>query len=595
MVEPAESMPEAAPSRKRSKTSDENDGDRGKKRSRGRPRLDTKDETAQERRRTQIRLAQRAYRNRKDTAITSLEQKVKDLEQANEDMGKEFMNFFDFILDQGMLEGAPEVARRLNDATRKFLSFTRRSADDTSKETGNSTPAQRETEVENHPQERHNSGSGSSSAPSDEFVPPIPSVAAPGPPENQLTTPPRLDGSLNQQLTPPVTLPYEIITMATSENASFPIYDTQASIPFDHNPFTMPPCPGIPSPSSYAPQERSFGRRLQRATVEAGLRLVSMTNPPPHRYAAVFGFCLLFEPREAIIRRLSMVLSKSRKETLNNWKFPFTNLGGAGTFFSGQGANGAQPGMSAPGSELPIGNQGLPEPLRPPEMTGFSMGPFNPETESARDDRIDHRMRMMHKGFEGDFFDADEVETYLRQRGIIIPENADFVDAEIDIEAFDGSPNLRPNMGNTSYNSFFGGQQIPTSGPELFTMPQQGMGGTANMWSSGVPTTLTPGTSSMTATSLMAPTMGHDLGSLMPSMPPPDQQFNLEMGSFMDPSYFPRVWPTDSSWMKTKVTIDVNRLVAEMTSMAVCLGRTPGLRPKDVDKAVRSAIALTGH
>lgn len=49
MVEPAQSEPEAAPSRKRSKTSEEEDGgDRNKKRSRGRPRLDTKDETAQE-------------------------------------------------------------------------------------------------------------------------------------------------------------------------------------------------------------------------------------------------------------------------------------------------------------------------------------------------------------------------------------------------------------------------------------------------------------------------------------------------------------------------------------------------------------------
>lgn len=49
MVEPAQSPPEEAPSRKRSKISaDENDGDRSKKRSRGRPRLDTKDETAQE-------------------------------------------------------------------------------------------------------------------------------------------------------------------------------------------------------------------------------------------------------------------------------------------------------------------------------------------------------------------------------------------------------------------------------------------------------------------------------------------------------------------------------------------------------------------
>ncbi|KAF4464198.1 bzip family transcription factor [Fusarium albosuccineum] len=599
MLEPPQ--PSAVPhsSRKRTKISDENDDDQvegEKKRSRGRPRLDTKDETAQDRRRTQIRLAQRAYRNRKDTAITTLEQKVKDLEQANEDMGREFMSFFDFVLAQGMLEGAPEVTRRLNDTTRKFLSFTRRSGEDAPREISTATPIEKPTHAEIHIQERQGSSSSSSSSPSEEYAAPNVPVSSAGPQQNQqnhLTTPPRMDGTLQQQLTPPVSLPYEIITMPTSANASFPVYNTQAPVPLGHNPFITTPMAGLPSPSSYAPQERSFGRRLQRATVEAGLRLASMPNPPPHRYAAVFGFCLLFEPREAIIRRLSTVLTKSRQETLNNWKFPFTNLGGAGTFFPDNGTNGGPSGMNPSSSEMPIGNQGLPEPLKPSELTGFSMGPFNPDTESARDDRIDHRMRMMYQGFEGDFFDADEVETYLRQRGIVIPENADFVDAEIDINAFDGSPDMRPTMGNTASNNFFGGQHVSTSGPELFTMSHNSIGGAANMWSSGVPTTLAAATSSMSTASLMAPVMGNDLGSLMPNMQPPDaQQFNLEMSSFMD---FSRGWATDTSWMKTKVTIDVNRLVAEMTSMAVCLGRTPGLRPKDVNKAVKSAIALSGH
>ncbi|KAM5350563.1 hypothetical protein ACJ41O_007068 [Fusarium nematophilum] len=574
MPESVELGTEQLSTRKRAKTSEENDEERSKKRSRGRPRLDPKDETAQDRRRTQIRLAQRAYRNRKDTAITTLEQKVKDLEQANEDMGREFMSFYDFVLSQGMLRGAPEVARRLGDATRKFISFTRKSVEETSKDAGNTAPVQRPSEAEIHLQERHRSGSGTSSSesPSDDLAEPNlaePILSVSGrPAQANLITPPRVDISSQQQqqqqqqhthqLTPPISLPYEIITLPTAENASFPVYDTQATIPFSHDPCVPAPVPSLPSPDSYAAQERTFGRRLQRATVEAGLRLVSMANPPPHRYAAVFGFCLLFEPREAIIHRLTMVLSMSRRETLNNWKYPFTNLGGAGTFFSNHGENRVQHGIDSMSNELPLGNQGLPEPLKPSEMTGFSMGPFNSETETARDDRIDHRMRMIYKGFEGDFFDADEVETYLRQRGIIIPENADFVDAEIDIGAFDGPPDLRSQMGGGGSNSFFGVSQVPATGPELFSMPSHTTDA-GTMWPTDVPTTLA-GTSSMTGASLMAPM---SLGPLMPDMPPLEaQQFNLEMTSFMDPSYFPRVWPTDPSWMKTKVTIDVNRLVA---------------------------------
>ncbi|KAF4976913.1 hypothetical protein FZEAL_6489 [Fusarium zealandicum] len=592
MTESPQLAPESLPTRKRAKSSEENEEDRGKKRSRGRPRLDTKDESAQDRRRTQIRLAQRAYRNRKDTAITSLEQKVKDLENANENMGREFMSFFDFVLAQGMLESAPEMARRLNDTTRKFLSYTRKSTEDAPKDTCVTPPLQKTTEPDVRPQESQDSRSSSSSSPGEGLAEPNPPAPRVSPQETNLATPPRIDEYSQQQPTPPLNLPYEIITMPTAENASFPVYDTQAPPALNNNPFIPSPFTSLPSPSSYAPQERTFGRRLQRATVEAGLRLVSMANPPPHRYASVFGFCLLFEPRESIIRRLARVLTKPRQETLFHWQYPFANLGGAGTFFSADGGSGSQPGMNSVGGGLPIGNQGLLEPSKPAEMNGFSMGPFEPDVETARDDRLDYRMRMMYKGFEGDFFDPDEIEAYLRQRGIVIPENADFIDAEIDPGALDETPSFQSNAGS---NGFFGGTQPPAPGPDLYSMPSHNVPSAGNMWPDDVPTTLAAGTSSIPAASLMAPSMGHDMGSFMPQIQPPGaQQLNLGIGSFMDASYFPRAWP-GSSWMKTKVTIDVNRLVAEMTSMAICLGRTPGLRPADVNKAVKAAIALSGH
>ncbi|KAJ4266543.1 hypothetical protein NW762_004531 [Fusarium torreyae] len=555
--------PESLPTRKRSKTSEENDEDRGKKRSRGRPRLDTRDETAQDRRRTQIRLAQRAYRNRKDTAITTLEDKVKELEDANESMGKEFMNFFDFVLSQGMLEGAPEVARRLNDTTRKFLSLTRKSAEDSNRDDQDETtaPIQEHNRAPIQPPERHKSTSGASNTSNEDLITSNPPVFNAAPQEKHLITPQRADASIRQQATPPLNLPYEIITMPTSDNASFPVYDTQTPVTIDHNPFLQSPFPAIPSPSSYASHERSFGRRLQRATLEAGLRLASMNNPPPHRYAQVFGFCLLFEPRESIIRRLSSTLARVSQESLFVWRYPFTNLGGTGTFFPNNGATANYPGMSANGSALPIGNQGLTEPMKPPEMTGFSMGPFDQDTEDARSDRIDARMRMMHKGFEGDFFDADEIETYLRQRGVVIPPNVDFIDAEIDMASFEESTNLAGLAG--SGNGFFGAQQVPASTQGLYMPPQQRPSEVSNMWQNNIPTSLAASTSSMTPASLMAPTMGPDMGGLLPAAGPTNPgQYGTGIGSFIDTSYFTRDWPTDTSWMKTKVTIDVNRLVA---------------------------------
>ncbi|RGP75058.1 bzip family transcription factor [Fusarium sporotrichioides] len=595
MLETPQTEPESLTERKRLRVSEENEEDRGKKRSRGRPRLDTRDETAQDRRRTQIRLAQRAYRNRKDTAITTLEDKVKDLEDANENMSKEFMNFFDFVLSQGMLQGAPEVARRLNDTTRKFLSLTRKSAEDSSRdESGdNLAPAPIQGEDTTQPPERRISAhsSNTSSSPSDDLSASNPSVPHTIPHDKHQATPQRGDGQMRQQATPPLNLPYEIITMPTTDNASFPVYDTQTPINLEQNPFLQSPFPAVPSPPSYSSQERSFGRRLQRAALEAGLRLASMANPPPHRYAQVFGFCLLFEPRESIVDRISTTLSRISQESLFVWRYPFTNLGGTGTFFpDNEGASG----YSSTGSNstrLHLGNQGLIQSMKPPEMTGFSMGPFAPNVETTRD-RVDERMRMMFKGFDGDFFDADEAEAYLRQKGVVIPANVDFVDAEIDIGSLGESTDL--SGFGTNSNSFFGAHQTPVPDQGLYMPPQPSATDVPGMWRSAVPTSVASTTSPMTAASLMAPTIGPDMAGFIPQLGPTNgEQYGQGMGSFMDTSYLPREWASGSSWMKTRVTVDVNRLVAEMTSMAVCLGRSPAIRPKDIDKAVKLAIVLT--
>lgn len=73
-----------------------------------------------QRRRTQIRLAQRAYRHRKDTAISSLEQRVKELEDANDSLNKEFNKFYDLICGEGVLNMIPHAAPRLRKIATKF-------------------------------------------------------------------------------------------------------------------------------------------------------------------------------------------------------------------------------------------------------------------------------------------------------------------------------------------------------------------------------------------------------------------------------------------------------------------------------------------
>ncbi|KAF7560296.1 hypothetical protein G7046_g3841 [Stylonectria norvegica] len=598
---------EAPTTRKRPKATDDVDEDdeeeeeEEKKRSRGRPRLDTKDETAADRRRTQIRLAQRAYRHRKDTAITSLEQKVKDLEDANEDMGKEFMNFYDFFLSQGMLEGAPEVARRLNDTTRKFLSLTRKSNEDSSRDSRDAPPSQH-VKSDLVPSHRDSKQSSSTSTASPDQGPMSSPPALGGPrigasPESMTS----YSSSLPQSGFPASNFPFEVITLPTPENASFPIYGSPSQFPYLDHSFTPSPMSSLPPPASYSFQERSFGRRLQRSTLEAGLRLVSMPNPPPHRYAAVFGFCLLFEGREAIIQRLTRTLDKTRQETMNVWKYPFTNLGGAGLFFPEQQPSQSMPGLASGSGNYAAGNRGLPEPYKPTQMTGYSMGPFSPEVEAARDDRLDQRMRMMHSGFQGDFYDADEVDIYLRQRGLVIPENADYVEADIDIDSFRNTSELASMGQNTGGQSYLGANPIPISSAENPGLPLNGMdiGGNnmGNAWPKvpQLPTTVVGPSPIMNAHFSTPQMASHHEHLLQSNSTAPDaSQFEGWMASFAPaPAFSQRPWNVESAWMKPKVTIDVVRLVTELTASAVCLGRTPAVRPKDVDRAVRIAAGLT--
>ena len=100
------------------------DDENGKKH-RGRPRLDTHDETAADRRRTQIRLAQRAYRHRKETTISALKRRVKDLEQTIARMNSSFLNLQDNMFDSGLLHARPALSDQLKNTADEFLTLSK--------------------------------------------------------------------------------------------------------------------------------------------------------------------------------------------------------------------------------------------------------------------------------------------------------------------------------------------------------------------------------------------------------------------------------------------------------------------------------------
>ncbi|KAM7214097.1 hypothetical protein V8F06_010536 [Rhypophila decipiens] len=456
-------------SRKRLKRTSPEDGDgegdeEEKKRSRGRPRLDIKDETAADRRRTQIRLAQRAYRNRKENAIQTLERRVQELRDTNEEMSNAFMRLHDFAVNNGLVDQAPEFGRQLRATTEKFLTLARLSSEENTRfDDGESNSPKQISDGEPSPPKRNNKTPQITPPPDTSSLSSI--LANKG---NQVyggfivTHEPMsdIDANIDDLFTPPTTtsMPgdYEIITQPTLDNASFPLdfsfdlssmtnpMQTQSNLSNTgsgggaggyFNTYSGSLFPTLSIPTSYANQEATFGRRLQRTGIERALVLITMPNPPMKRFNRVFGFCLMLESKEAIYKRLMRGIQKTATESLNNWNFPFYNLGGAGTHTTG-------------GDQMQqqrMGNQGTVDVMKPLNTNGgFNIGPFDADISRVGQNFLDKDMRV-HPGFQtaegntfgGEYFDCDEVEGYLHERGVVIPPAADFINAEVETGSFE--------------------------------------------------------------------------------------------------------------------------------------------------------------
>ncbi|KAH7144158.1 hypothetical protein B0J13DRAFT_635087, partial [Dactylonectria estremocensis] len=485
---------------------------------RGRRSIESQGGTAVDRRRTQNRVAQRAYRQRKELATDALKQRIVQLEKLNEDIGREFVRFTDLILRQQFIEYFPEIAKHLQQTTLSLLRITRDKDFSTSKPlaSSNSRPSPL-------PSSSTSATSGLERLQAHD-LPVSDFIAQPGHPAP-------LKSISSSRVTSFALPPFEDMSSSFSAPGAQPEYHLGN--------YTLPGsscASSLPPPRSYAADERTFGRRLHRASQEAGFLLASMNSPPPTWYLKVFGFCLHFETREEIRERMGEAVSQARGSTLNNWRYPFTNLGGAGLFYPD--VNSSTPDGNQAGGELPIGNRALQhEAYKPSELTGFSMGPFSPAVEEVRDLRLNPLLRILDPGFQGDFFDADEIEICLRGYGVTIPPNKDFVIAQIDMAMLEG-------------------------------------------WTGSDGSKSAQGSAGMTGTALLAP---HSRDHVTTPI--------VTMASFADPTL-----PGDNSKTtqvrKTTVTVDVERLITSLVNITVCLGRTPAVRPKDVRRSLKESLIL---
>jgi hypothetical protein len=176
----------------------------------------------------------------------------------------------------------------------------------------------------------------------------------------------------------------------------------------------------------------TFARQLQRAALERCWSLINAKIPNPVCLNEVFGFCLLYETREQIMLRLKRALDATSKDSLFHWRAPIAYLGGRGTYCS---------------LEDDIGGTMVPK-----FQTGRSMGPFSPTAISTSETAMFDDFRIDMPSFEGEFFDSNDVEGYLRGRGIDIPPNVEFITIDLDQLHLQGISSPRGSSDNSTNN-----------------------------------------------------------------------------------------------------------------------------------------------
>lgn len=116
-------------------------------RKRGRPRTVTGDQDVPEvgppkhpcifqpthciqRRRTQLRVAQQAYRKRKESTISNLQSRVQKLEGGIENFSQSFLSFSNLLLEAHVLENHPDIASSLQLITQECVALAQQGSED---------------------------------------------------------------------------------------------------------------------------------------------------------------------------------------------------------------------------------------------------------------------------------------------------------------------------------------------------------------------------------------------------------------------------------------------------------------------------------
>ncbi|CAI7657174.1 unnamed protein product [Penicillium glandicola] len=254
-------------------------------RKRGRPRTVTDDQEVPERRRKQLRLAQQAYRKRKETTIGDLQNRVHELETGIENISHSFLSFSNLLIEEQLLTQHPNIASALQNITQQCVSLAKAGSDDPTAGALPLVRAAKESQIT-----KNNTVSTpvldnvySEASPDVEDI--IRSAAAswPSPP-----TPPYQDQSM---------LPFGLVM------SSSPVQFPYISPPLSNSPSTL----DLLSSNVTPERQWNIAERLVRACCQNGYRLL-IDNSNHSRVQHIFGPGMSLSERNRLLSRFHSII-----------------------------------------------------------------------------------------------------------------------------------------------------------------------------------------------------------------------------------------------------------------------------------------------
>jgi hypothetical protein len=247
------------------------------------------------------------------------------------------------------------------------------------------------------------------------------------------------DQSRNPSYQPPAvtsqssdSLPFGLVDILNQQGSYSPnpqIFPVTIPTPDVTPPMTRLPTPPLQLPSltnktiapvsTYSHDETTFARRLTRAALECAFHILSNANARPSALNYIFKLSLPYLSLDQLHARFKMMLSRSVNEDLEFWETHFIHLGGAGTHYPRKDTN---------GNVVPKKNNWTVRQIGPIEKRMAHL-------ENATDGRWEALSDMDLSGFEGEWFDAWDVQGYLEERyGCRLEPKSSFAECLVDDE-----------------------------------------------------------------------------------------------------------------------------------------------------------------